>query len=82
MQFCVGFFVSDDTPTPNTKGNTMPSNTRILPSRDVVNTTPKGIRLTHAERDIAEATANTHDTDMGLPDNMIRLWGFTSLAIS
>lgn len=60
----------------------MPSNTRMKPSRNVVNTTPKGIRLTHAERDVAEATAITHDTDMGLPDNMISYWGFTSLDIS
>ena len=60
----------------------MPTNTRMMPSRNVVNTTPKCIRLTHAERDVAEATAITHDTDMGLPDNMISYWGFTSLDIS
>ena len=60
----------------------MPTNTRMKPTRNVVNTTPKGIRLTHAERDVAEATGNSHDCDMGLPDNVIRLWYVTSLDIS
>lgn len=71
-QFCVGFFVSDDTQTPTHEGNhDMPTLLQNMEAaRRDIRRMNLGLRLEHAERDTHEGSLAPHDTGLHAGDGM------------